>query len=203
MLARSASIRAFTRRDGVRLAVIGLLIIVGLGAILAVDALPGPFNGTSAIVDDVATVDIRAPRALTYTSEEATEQRREEAREQVPPQYDYAADRGRATAAQQLAAFDEAVAPVDAAYEAVLDDLSRQAALRAAVPELTSGAQDTLALMDEVEWTALSGEMMRVLETTQTEEVRDTLLPEVRGSLANRVSSRFPADQRALAGQIL
>ena len=98
MLARSASITAFTRRDGVRLAAIGVLIIVALGAILAVDALPGPFNGSSAIVEGVATADIRAPRALTYTSEVATEQRREEVRDQVPPQYDYTIERGRVTA---------------------------------------------------------------------------------------------------------
>ncbi len=203
MLARSASIRAFTRRDGVRLALIGLLIIVAMGAILAVDALPGPLNGTNAIVDGIATTDIRAPRALTYTSEAATEQRRQEVREQVPPQYDYTTERGRVTAEQQLAAFEDAVESVDGAYTAVLDDLSRQVALRAALPGLTTGAEDTLALMDEVEWTALRGEMMRVLESAQTQEVRDTLLPEVRGSLANRVSTRFAADQRALAGQVL
>jgi len=34
MIARSASIRAFTRRDGVRLVAIGLLIIVALGLIV-------------------------------------------------------------------------------------------------------------------------------------------------------------------------
>jgi cyclic-di-AMP phosphodiesterase PgpH len=203
MLARSASIRAFTRRDGVRLVAIGVLIIVALGAILAVDALPGPFNGTSAIVDGVATNDIRAPRALTYTSAEATEQRREEARQQVPPQYDYTADRGRATAEQQLAAFEEAVEPVDDAFDAVIDDVSRAALLRSALPNLTTGAGNALVAMDQIEWTALRGEMMRVLETTQTQEVRDTLLPDVRGSLANRVSPRFAADQRALAGQVL
>ena len=83
MLARSASIRAFTRRDGVRLVAIGLLIVLVLGAVLAVDALPGPFPGSSQIVDNVATADIRAPRAVTYTSQAATDQRREEARLQV------------------------------------------------------------------------------------------------------------------------
>ena len=63
MIARSAAIRAFTRRDGVRLVAIGLLIIVALGAILAIDALPTPIGASNGIVDGVATVDIRAPRA--------------------------------------------------------------------------------------------------------------------------------------------
>ena len=203
MLARSTSIRGFTRGDALRLAGLGVLLVVTLGAVLAVDALPGPFAGSSAIVDDVATIDIRAPRALTYESEVATTQRREEAREQVLPQYDYTPERGRSTAEQQLNEYEDTVAPVDAAFAAVLPDVSREAALRAAVAYLTSGAKNTLAAMDRVEWVALRGEMMRVLEQTQRQEVRDTLLAEARGSLANRVSTRFAPDERALAGELL
>jgi putative nucleotidyltransferase with HDIG domain len=200
MLARSASIRAFTRRDGVRLVGIGLLIIVALGAILAIDALPGASSG---IANGVATTDIRAPRALTYTSAVATEQRRQQARDQVGPQYDYSPDRAQATASQQLDAFDATVGPVDAAYTAILDDASRQAALRAAISGLSTRAQDTLAGLNQVQWTALRGEMGRVLELTERQEVRDTLLAQVRGSLSNTVAVRFSADQRALAGEVL
>src|SRR4051812_43633821 len=151
MIARSASLRAFTRRDGVRLVGIGLLIIVALGMILAIDALPGPSSG---IANGVATVDIRAPRALTYTSAVATQQRQQQARDQVVPQYDYSIDRAQTVTAQQADAFDASVAPVDAAYAAVLDDLSRQAALRAAIPSLTTRSQDTLAGLNQVQWTA-------------------------------------------------
>jgi putative nucleotidyltransferase with HDIG domain len=203
MLARSASIRAFTRRDGVRLVGIGLLIIVALGAILAVDALPGPFGASSGVANGVATTDIRAPRALTYTSAVATNQRRQQVRQQIGPQYDYNIDRAQAITAGQLDAFDATVAPVDAAYAAILDDLSRQAALRAAIPSLSTRGADTLAGLNQVQWTALRGEMTRVLESTERQEVRDTLLAEVRGSLSNRVAERFSADQRALAGEIL
>src|SRR3954471_14077994 len=203
MIARSASIRAFTRRDGVRLVGIGLLIIVALGGILAVDTLPGSFGASNGIVGDVATVDIRAPRALTYTSAVATDQRREQVRDQVPPQYDFGTERAQTITDQQLAAFDQTVGPVDAAYTAVLDDLARQASLRAAIPHLTTSAQETLAGLNQVEWTALRGEMTRVLEATQRQEVKDTLLPDVRGSLTSRVNTRFSPDQRALAGEIL
>src|SRR4051794_34310049 len=203
MLARSASIRAFTRRDGVRLVGIGLLIIVALGGILAVDTLPGSFGASNGIVDGVATVDIRAPRALTYTSAVATDQRRQQVRDQVPPQYDFSPERARTITDQQLAAFDATVGPVDAAYTAVLDDASRQAALRSAIPHLTTSAQNTLAGLNQVEWTAVRGEMTRVLEATQRQEVKDTLLPEMRGSLTSRINNRFSPDQRALAGEIL
>src|SRR3954452_25455920 len=203
MLARSASIRAFTRRDGVRLVGIGFLVIVALGAILAVDSLPGSLGASNGIVGDVATVDIRAPRALTYTSAVATDQRRQQVRDQVPPQYDFSPERARTITDQQLNAFDETVGPVDAAYTAVLDDVSRQAALRAAIPHLTTSAQDTLAGLNQVEWTALRGDMTRVLEATQRQEIRDTVLPEMRGSLSSRVNNRFSPDQRALAVEIL
>ena len=203
MIARSAQIRAFTRRDGVRLVAIGLLIIVALGAILAFDTLRGSFGASTGIVGGVATVDIRAPRALTYTSAVATQQRRDEASQQVPPQYDFTSERAQNMANQQQTAFDVAVAPVDAAFTAVLDDTSREDALSAAIPSLTTSSKDTLAGLNQVQWTALRGEMTRVLDITETQEVRDAQLADVRGSLSNRVAIRFGADQRALAGEIL
>src|SRR5687767_13631235 len=148
MLARSAYIRQFTRRDGVRLVIFGLLLAIVLGGVLAIDALPGPFASSNVVVDDVAVADVRAPSARTYDSEIATSLRRQEARDAVQPQYDYSQDRGQSTAAQQLAAFDATVQPVDAAYTAVLTEEARQAALRQAIPTLTSAAQATLAAMD-------------------------------------------------------
>ena len=42
MLARSASIRRFTRSDASRLVGFGLLLVLALGGVLAIDALPGP-----------------------------------------------------------------------------------------------------------------------------------------------------------------
>jgi putative nucleotidyltransferase with HDIG domain len=203
MIARSASIRSFSRRDGVRLVALGLLMIVALGAILAVDALPGSLGASNGIANGIATVDIRAPRALTYTSAVATDQRREEVRQLVGPQYDYSSVRAKTISDQQLAAFDQTVGPVDAAYTAILDDDAREQALRAAIPRLTTASQTTLASLNQVQWTALRGEMTRVLEQTERQEVRDTVLPDVRGSLANRVNDRFAADERALAGEIL
>ncbi|MEP7159407.1 MAG: HDIG domain-containing metalloprotein, partial [Chloroflexota bacterium] len=203
MLARSAYIRQFTRRDGVRLVIFGLLLAIVLGGVLAIDALPGPFAGSNVVVDEIAVTDVRAPRALTYESETATSLRRQEARDQVQPQYDYSLDRGQSTSAQQLAAFDAVAEPVDVAYTAALTEEARMEALRQAIPTLTSAAKETLAQMDQVAWTALRGEMTRVLESTQRQEVRDTLLAEARGSLANRVNPSFLPDQRALAGEIL
>src|SRR5512132_4300313 len=45
MLARSAAIRAFTRRDGARLLIFGLLLVVALGTVLSIDVFTDPFGG--------------------------------------------------------------------------------------------------------------------------------------------------------------
>lgn len=204
MLARSAQqFSAFTQRDAARLLIAATLLIVTLGGILAADALPTPFTGPPAVTGDVATADIIAPRTAVFESLVATEQRREEVRNQIPPQYDYTPERGLATAQQQQGAFELAIAPVDAAFAAVLSFEARVAALHAALPDISTTARDTLASLDQVGWTALRGEMLRVLESTQRQEVRDTLLPEARGSLSNRIGTRFDADQRAMAAEIL
>jgi cyclic-di-AMP phosphodiesterase PgpH len=200
---RQHAARPFTRRVALRLLAIAILFVAGLGAILALDAIPGPFVGQGAVVDGVATREIRAPRAGSFQSASATEQRRQEARSQVPPQYDYTPERGRVTAEQQLAAFEEAMEPVDAAFAAILMPAARSEALQEAMPHLSTSGMATLQSLDRVGWTALRGEMVRVLESAQRVEVRDALLAEARGSLPNRISSRFDPDERALAGEIL
>lgn len=203
MLARSAAVRRFARTDAVRLIAATLLMVVALGSVLAIDALPGPFAGPGAIVGDIATADILAPRALTYESPEATRLARDDAREQVRPQYDYSPERGQLTAVQQLDALEQLLGPVDAAFEAVLTPEARQASLRSAIPHLTTQATDTLAQLEVVQWSALRGELVRVLNSTQSQEVRDALLPDIRASLATRVSIRFAQDQRGLVAEIL
>ncbi|MEX2546742.1 MAG: HDIG domain-containing metalloprotein, partial [Chloroflexota bacterium] len=203
MLARSAAVRRFARTDAVRLVVAAFLFTVALGGVLAIDALPGPLASPGAIVNDVATSDIRAPRAIKYESAEETRVRREAAREQVQPQYNYSADRGQLIANQQLAELESVVAPVDTAYSAVLTPDAREAALRAAMPGLSPTAQDTLSQLDGSQWAALGSELVRVLDATERGEVRDTLLTDVRASLGDEISIRFSVEQRALAQEIL
>jgi putative nucleotidyltransferase with HDIG domain len=205
MLARQGEMRArapFTRRDASRLLAAAGLFIVAVGAILAVDALPGPFTGPQ-IVGDVATVDIRAPRSATFTSEVLTKQAQDAARAKVEPQYNYTADRAREISDQQAAAFEQKVAPVDAAYQAILTPEARAMALRDALPGLSAGAKTTLASLDQVDWTALRGEMVRVIELTERQEVRDALLADVRGSIADQFASRYTTAEKALGAEIV
>jgi putative nucleotidyltransferase with HDIG domain len=205
MLARQGEMRArapFSRRDASRLLAAAGLFILAVGTILAVDSLPGPFTGPQ-IVGDVATVDIRAPRSATFTSEVLTKQAQDAASAKVEPQYNYTADRARQISDQQAAAFEQTVAPVDAAYQAILTPDARAVALRAALPDLTTASKNTLASLDQVDWTALRGEMLRVLELTERQEVRDALLADVRGSIADQFAARYTGAERALAAEIV
>ena|SRR5256885_624201 len=134
MLARSAPIRHFSRGDALRFGAVALVLTAALGTILAIDALPGPFGGGSLVLNGVATVDIRAPRALTYESAAATQEARDQAVSLVQPQYDFNLDRGKLIAQQQLQAFDQTVTPVDTAYSTLTDPAALAQALKAAIP---------------------------------------------------------------------
>jgi hypothetical protein len=204
MLARSGRVRAaFTRYDGLRMVGLTGLFVLALAAVLATDALPGPLLGSGVIVNDVATVDIRAPHGATFESASETARRQDQARERVAPQYDYSPDRGRLTAERQLAQFEDTVAAIDAAFNAILTPEARQAALRGAVPRLSVTARETLVGLDRTAWLALRVEMKQVLDNAQRIEIRDTLLAEARISLTDRFDPSLPSAERALANELV
>ncbi len=195
------STAAFTRRDAIRLAIAAGALVAVLTAILAVDLLPqAAFTGG---VGDLAPAAVYAPRATTYTSGVATDAAREEARRTVDFVYDYSPASGQLSAAQQLAAYDRTVAPIDAAFGAVLSDEARLAALATAIEGLTPRSIVTLQELDGGAWTDLRLELANVLDAAQRQEVRDTDLPGARAALASRVSLGFPEPQRVLGGEIL
>jgi putative nucleotidyltransferase with HDIG domain len=192
---------AFTRRDALRLAIAAGALIVVLTAILAIDLLPQPaFTGG---VGDLAPQAVFAPRATTFTSSIATEAARDEAQRSVAFVYDYTPAGGQLSAAQQLAALERVIAPVDAAFGAVLSDEARLAALATAIEGLTPASVEALQGIDMAGWAALRQELATVLDAAQRLEVRDTDLPGARAALASRVSLAFPEPQRVLGGEIL
>jgi putative nucleotidyltransferase with HDIG domain len=190
----------FTRRDAARLAVAASILVAIMTGILSIGIMPAGF---SADVGDLAPTDLRAPSQADFTSDIETKAARDAARKAVLPQYDYSAERGELFAARQLATFRRTVAPVDAAFAAVLTPSARRAALAAALPRLSSASKQTLQALDRASWDGLKAEMERVLQDAQRQEVRDTNLPGIRQALAERVSDLFAADQRALASEIL
>ncbi len=202
MLAQQARapLAAFTRRDALRLAVSATVLIAALTAILSIDIIPA---GYRVAVGDIAPAPITAPRTIEFVSSILTRQAQQAAVQAVPPQYDYTPQKGDLAAAKQTALFDRTVAPVDAAFGAVLSEQARQAALAAAIPTLSRTAIATLQGLDMSSWTTLRDDMRSVLDTTQQGEVRDSQLDSIRQALPQAMPPGIPADQRALAGEII
>ncbi len=192
---------AFSRRDAVRLLVFATILAGLVTAILSIDLLPG--RQFQATVDQPSPVDVYAPRAVEYTSLIQTAAQQQAARAAVVPQYDYTAAKGQQFATQQVDALQSAIAPIDAAFGAALSAEARQAALAAALPDLSAASRTTLLSLDASAWTALRGQMITTLEQAQAAEVRDTELPTARAALGQRLSPSLPSDQRALATEIL
>jgi putative nucleotidyltransferase with HDIG domain len=191
---------SFTRRDATRLFIAAFVLILGMTVILSMDIFPAPFRAVKGAVSDR---DITAPRSLIYESTIATNQKRQQARDDVGPQYDFTQAKGELAAERQSAQFDLAMTPVDAAFAAVLDPEARRTALAKALPSLGPNGLATLQSLSSIEWNALRTEMARVLESAQRAEVRDSDLDAARANLETRIANRFTSAQQALGGEII
>jgi hypothetical protein len=190
----------FTRRDAIRLAVAAALLVGGLTVILVVDDLP---RGVDLAVGDVATTEVRAPRTIEFSSEVETEAARQAARDAVPPQYDFAAERTAAIARRQLDDLAAAIGPLDAIFELPLAPPSREIALASQLVWLSEEARQTLEGLDLDGWSAIAAEATRVLSLVQRTEIRDADLEGVRAALGDLVAQSFAPPERALVTEIV
>jgi putative nucleotidyltransferase with HDIG domain len=197
---RTAPVRAFTRQDGVRLALASLMLIVGLAVILASDILPTRVTVTEG---QVAVGDIRAPRALDLVSEVLTAEAQAAARDSVEPVYDYTPERAAAGATQQSRALETRTAAVDAAFASDLTDEQRRLVLTNSIDGLSDGAAATLASLDAARWLAVRTEGARVLDSLLRSELRDTAVADVRSRLSSRMAGDLSDAERELAAEIV
>ncbi len=188
-----------TRREIVRLVTVAGALILVLTTILGVDISPR----LDLAVGDLAPADIRAPRALTLTNETLTEQAREEARRSVLPQYDFTSERAIAIAAEQLEAFTESVAPLDAAFAPETTPEERQALLDDVLPNLTAEAQSVLQTLPPERWAPVRTEAARVLDVTERTELRDSELAQTRQRLHEQMAGGLSDGERELAAQLI
>ena len=127
LVQRPARATPFTRRDLVRLLISSILLIVALTAVLASDIVPTRLNVS---LGQVATADIVAPRATTFTSQTLTQQARDAASQAVAPQYDYTPAKGDTVAQAATVQLNTLLTPVDTAFSATLTDAGRKALLK-------------------------------------------------------------------------
>jgi putative nucleotidyltransferase with HDIG domain len=197
---RTAPVRAFTRRDGVRLALGGVVLVAALAAILASNVVPQPVD---VAVGGIAPVDIVAPRSLEITSDTLTEAARRQASDRVGPRYDYTPDDGAAIAVEQARALGLRTAAADAAFAADLTLDERALLLENAIDDLSPEATATLIALSPERWIAVRAQGARVLDMLLRAELRDSDVAPVRARLATQMAGDLSDAERALAAEVV
>jgi putative nucleotidyltransferase with HDIG domain len=200
LVQRPARAIPFTRRDLVRLLISSILLIVALTAVLASDIVPTKLDVTAG---QVATADIVAPRATTFTSASLTQAARDTASQAVAPQYDYTPAKGDTVAQAATVELNTEIAPADAAFSATLTEAARKALLKNAIPGLSDESQATLLAMTPDRWPAVRDEERRLLAQLEGSELRDTDLDSTRASLAGLVLGGLQASERQLVAELV
>jgi putative nucleotidyltransferase with HDIG domain len=190
----------FTRRDAVRLLVASALLVVALTATLAADIVP-----TAPVyqLGEVAEAPVFAPRSVEYVSTFMTEQARDEARREVPRQFDFSADEAGRIAQEQGAELARLLRPINDVFATEMAEEDRIAALQDILPGLTDEARATLLSLTPESWSALRAEAARVLDAVQRTEIRESDLPSVRARLSSSFLGGLDPAERALAAEVV
>jgi putative nucleotidyltransferase with HDIG domain len=201
LTSRAPALARFTRGDASRFAIGGLILILGLTAILGADILPDEPLRVS--VGELAPRDIVAPRAIEFVSVVRTGEARAAARAAVEPQYDFTSENAIAIAEEQQVAFEDRVSRIDTTFAADLGPEERASFLQTAVAGLSEAATETLVALDAAGWAAVRTEAARVLDATLRAELRDTEVAEARANISGRMAGGLDEAERALAAELI
>ncbi len=190
----------FSRRDALRLSLFAFALV----ALADGDPRRRPARrlGLDLAAGDTAPATVRAPRAVTFASEIATEAKRDEAARAVEPMYDYAEANAAAISEAQVAAFRREARIVDAAF-ALDDPFARRTALASAFPELSTDSRATLLGLDAIRWATIRDEAASVLGARERTEIRDTEVVEERSGLPMRFPLAWTSGERQLAAELV
>jgi cyclic-di-AMP phosphodiesterase PgpH len=197
---RTEGLHRFTRRDAGRLGIAAAVLVLLLTAILAVDFLA---PGLRIEEGRPADRDIVAPGTISFESDVQTAAERARVRGLVQPQYDYSIDKALDVSGQQVGELRVALFPVDRAFDPATPAGERRATLGQVLPDLSEAARAALVALNPARWPALKAEAIRVLETVERSEVRDSALAETRGDLSRRFGAVLDGTERMLAGEII
>lgn len=180
--------------------VIGGAIITAATFILAAPISPGP-DTLALAAGDVASVDITAPRSVTYVSQIQSEAARAAAAASVPDVYDppdSRVARQQVARAQQILDYISAVrADSFAAPTQKHEDLAAITDI-----EVTTVMATALLALGDAEWSAVEAETIAVIESLLSGQVRADRIEEAKNRLPALVSVSFPEAQAALVTQL-
>jgi putative nucleotidyltransferase with HDIG domain len=189
-----------SRRDVSRLGVATIALVVILTAILGVDVFPQPLKIE---IGSVATTDIVAPRPADYVSQVRTTKLQTAARDAVDPQYDYTTQHGVEIAKEQLKLFDQRVQPIDQAFAEGTTQQEKSRLLAAALEGIPAQVRITLLGLTPEQWAAVRAEASRVLDATESAELREPVVEDTRARLTGQMAGGLTDDQRTLAATII
>jgi hypothetical protein len=177
----------FGRHDAVRLAFAGALILLALGASVAVDLAP---SNPGLAAEAVAPTTIRAPRDAIITNQVETALAQEAKAQAVPPQYDFTPTGASVKAAAQVDQLRLGLLPVDDIFNTATTQAARETALQAVLPSLSAGDRSTLLAMDPTRWPVVEQAAESALRQAEQVEIRKT----DPAAQVNLVSQNMPAD---------
>jgi len=189
-----------TRREAGRLAFAAVLLIVAMTAVLGSDFAPERVNLE---VGDLVPADIVAPRARTFPNDLLTEQARQDAADAVLPQYDFTTERAITIASTQVAAFEAGVRLLDTAFDPATTVVQRGLILDRVAEDLSESGAATLGALDISRWLPIRTESVRVLDTTERTELRDTALAVTRARLSEQMVGGLSEAERMLAAELI
>lgn len=182
-----------------RVWILGALFTLGTGALLVLPLLTAGQIDLSA--GEVAGEDIRATRSLTYESEVLTNQARDDAEQNILPQYDPLDPR---VARQQIARVRQMIEFVRAERaDSFATPDQRHAAINAIEGvTLTSETIDQILGLPDETWLRISNEIITVVDLAMRSEIRDVNVNEVKARLPALVAIDLNEVQTALVSQI-
>ncbi len=162
---------SFGRRDAARLLIAAFVLVVGLAVGVAPDLAP---TNSGLAAGTVASAAVRAPRDAVIDNPVETRAAQDAAAAAVPPQYDYTPQRAAIIAANQVAALQLDIAPVDDAFSTSKTPEALQAALATVMPSLPTSARSILVGLDASGWATVESAAEQLLLTVEeSQEIRD------------------------------
>jgi len=179
--------------------VMGILFTAGTAAILIVPLLTA--DQVSLQVGGLAPRDIKAPRAVSYTSDIATDALRDEAERRVAPVYalmDVGISRQQVARTRQVMDFIRAVRA-----DTITPIEPRRETLQAAPDLALTPAQiDNILVLPDATWGIVAEETIAVVDLTMRETIRDIDLGEKKARLPALVGISLNEEQAALVSAL-
>ena len=177
----------------------GVVTAVLLTIALTVDVLPRVYEVKEG---DVASVGIKAPNKITYTSQLRTRQARDAAAAAVQPVVEL--DRDRITQQTRgLADLVQAITQVRNDQTRRTPDDKQQAIAQLTTPPLSDQTARSLAVIDEFKYSTIANEAQRVLQDILKDRIPDERVEEVKGEVPLRVSPFLADADRAVVVELV